>query len=66
MSFLNWPTEKVPSSRRSRQHRRSVVSDLFEKFRRAFPEVTYELLWQSPTVDAQAWRLGSAPSTAIS
>ena len=60
MSFLNWPAEEVLPSRRSQQHRRRVLSDLFTKFRRAFPEVTYELLWESPTLNAQAWRLGSA------
>jgi hypothetical protein len=37
-----------------------VLSDLFKRFRRAFPEVTYELPWESPTINAQAWRLGSA------
>jgi hypothetical protein len=36
------------------------MAALFEKFGSAFPEVTYELLWESPTVNAQAWRLGSA------
>lgn len=60
MSFLNWPTEEMLPSRRAQQRRRHVVSDLFEKFNRAFPEITYELLWESPTVNAQAWRLGSA------
>lgn len=60
MSFLNWPTEEVLPSRRAQQHRRRVVSELFRKFYHAFPEVTYELLWESPTVNAQAWRLGSA------
>ena len=60
MSFLNWPTEEVLPSRRAQQHRRRVVSELLEKFNQAFPEVTYELFWESPTVNAQAWRLGSA------
>lgn len=60
MSFLNWPREEeVLPSRRSQQYRRHVLSDLFEKFHRAFPQVTYELLWESPTINAQAWRLGS-------
>jgi hypothetical protein len=58
MSFLDWPTEEVLPSRRAQQHRRRVVSELFRKFDLAFPEVTYELLWESPTVNAQAWRLG--------
>ena len=60
MSFLNWPVEEGLPSRRAQQHRRHVVSNLFDKFRHAFPEITYELLWESPTVNAQAWRLGSA------
>jgi hypothetical protein len=60
MTFLNWPKEEALPSRRSQRHRRRVLSDLFKKFRRAFPEVTYELLWESPTINAQAWRLGSA------
>jgi hypothetical protein len=60
MSFLDWPTEEVLPSRRAQQHRRRVVSELFRRFHQAFPEVTYELLWESPTVNAQAWRLGPA------
>jgi len=60
MSFLDWPAEEVLPSRRAQQHRRRVVSELFKRFHQAFPEVTYELLWESPTVNAQAWRLGSA------
>ena len=60
MSFLNWPAEEVLPSRRIQQRRRRVVLDLFDKFGRAFPEITYELFWESPTINAQAWRLGSA------
>lgn len=60
MSFLNWPTEEKLSSRRSHHHRRQVMADLFRTFSEAFPDVTYELLWDSPSINAQAWRLGSA------
>jgi hypothetical protein len=60
MSFLNWPAEEVLPSRRAQQQRRCVVLDLLNKFGHAFPEITYELLWESPTINAQAWRLGSA------
>jgi hypothetical protein len=60
MSFLNFPTEQALPNRRIQQRRRRVVLDLLDKFGRAFPEITYELLWESPTVNAQAWRLGSA------
>ena len=59
MSFLDRPVEEVLPSRRVQQQRRRVVLDLLDKFRRAFPEVTYELLWESPAINAQAWRLGS-------
>ncbi len=60
MSFLNWPAEEALRSRDAQQHRRRVALDLLQKFSAAFPEVTYELLWESPTLNAQAWRLGSA------
>jgi hypothetical protein len=60
MSFLAWPTEEVLPSRRAQQHRRCVVSALLKIFNQAFPELTYELLWESPTINAQAWRLGPA------
>ena len=60
MSFLNWPTEKVLPNQRTQQRRRRVVLDLLNKFGYAFPEITYELVWESPTINAQAWRLGSA------
>jgi hypothetical protein len=60
MSFLNWPAEEVLPSRRIQQRRRRVVLDLLDKFGCAFPEIAYELLWESATINAQAWRLGSA------
>jgi Zn-dependent protease with chaperone function len=60
MSFLNSPVEEVLPSRRVQQQRQRVVLDLLDKFSRAFPEVIYELRWESPTINAQAWRLGSA------
>ena len=60
MSFLNWPAEEVLPSLRVQQRRRRVVLDLLEEFGRAFPEITYELLWELATINAQAWRLGSA------
>jgi len=60
MSFLNWSAEETLPSRRVQQRRRRVVLDLFEKFGRTFPEIDYELIWESPTINAQAWRLGSA------
>lgn len=60
MSFLDWPVEEVLPSRRAQQQRRRAVLDLLDKFGHAFPEVTYELRWESPTINAQAWQLGSA------
>jgi hypothetical protein len=60
MSFFNWPAEEALPSRRAQQHRRRVVLDLLDKFGRQFPEITYELLWESGTINSQAWRLGSA------
>jgi hypothetical protein len=60
MSFLDQAADEVLPSPRSQQRRRRVVMDLLGKFQAAFPQVTYELLWESPTVNAQAWRFGSS------
>src|SRR4051794_1147550 len=60
MSLLNWPAETVLPSRRAQQHRRRVVSGLLHRFGCEFSEITYELHWGSPSVNAQAWRFGSA------
>ena len=60
MSFLNGPVEETLPSLRIQQRRRRIVLDLLDKFGRAFPEITYELIWESPTVNAQAWYFGSA------
>jgi hypothetical protein len=59
MSFLGWPAEEKLPSRRSQLRRRSVALALLDKFGHAFSGVTYDLLWESPTINAQAWRLGN-------
>lgn len=59
MSFLGWPAEEKLPSRRSQVRRRSVALALLDEFRRAFPEIAYDLLWESPTINAQAWRFGT-------
>ena len=59
MSFLAWPTEAISPDRRFRQRRERLILDLLDKFARSFPEVAYELIWESPTINAQAWRYRS-------
>jgi hypothetical protein len=60
MSFLNWPVEQLHLSHRSQQRRKNVTLHLLDRFGRAFPEITYQLVSGSTTVNSQAWRLGSA------
>jgi Zn-dependent protease with chaperone function len=60
LSFLNSPIEQNLLSQRSRQRRKKIALSLLDRFGEAFPEINYELLWESPTVNAQAWRLGPA------
>lgn len=36
-----------------------VAKHLLVLFGKAFPQISYDLLWQSPTINAQAWRDGS-------
>jgi hypothetical protein len=59
MSFLSWPVEQKQLSPRARQRRKSIILNLLDQFGEAFPQITYELLWESATINAQAWRLGS-------
>jgi len=59
MSFLNLPVERNQLSQRTRQRRKKIALSLLDQFGQAFPEITYELLWESATINAQAWRLGS-------
>lgn len=60
MSFLNWPVEQEQLGQRARLRRKALALRLLDQFGQAFPEITYELFWESPTVNAQAWRLGPA------
>jgi hypothetical protein len=60
MSFLSGSVERNLLSQRSLQRRKRIALDLLRQFGEAFPEITYELFWESPSVNAQAWRLGSA------
>jgi hypothetical protein len=60
MSFLNGPVERNLLIERSLRRKRKIALNLLDRFGKAFPEITYELFWESPSVNAQAWRLGSA------
>jgi hypothetical protein len=59
MTFLNWPTEQVLPSRRVQGQRRRVALDLLDMFACAFPQINYQFIWESPSLTAQAWMLGS-------
>jgi hypothetical protein len=59
MSFLGWPVEERRLPSRQRRARRQLILRLLDIYQRAFPGVTYELLWDSPSINAQAWRLGT-------
>jgi hypothetical protein len=59
MSFLSGSVEQNLLSRRSLQRRKRITLNLLRQFGEAFPEITYELYWESLSVNAQAWRLGS-------
>jgi hypothetical protein len=60
MSFIDWPIENCRTSRLGYIRRRNAASFLIELFARTFPQVSYRLVWESPHINAQAWRLGEA------
>jgi hypothetical protein len=65
MSFLNWPIEQSAPDWNRWRHRKYMAMDLLRHFQRAFPEVAYQLLWISPTINAQAWISGAAKNVTI-
>ena len=58
MTFLQWPAEERQLTSRQREVRHRIMLRLLEAFGNAFPTITYELLWASSSINAQAWRLG--------
>jgi hypothetical protein len=60
MSFLDWPIEHCRPSHLGYSRRLNTASSLIELFARAFPQISYRLLWESRHINAQAWRLGEA------
>jgi hypothetical protein len=59
MSFLGWPTESQQLGKRTYQRRKVTAHGLVDQFAKAFSEIQYDLLWDTPTANAQAWRLGN-------
>jgi hypothetical protein len=59
MSFLNWPVEQTILSQRAQQARKRLALELLDRFGRTFAGINYQLLWESSTINSQAWRLGS-------
>ena len=60
MSFLSWPVHKANLSSRAQQRRKEVIVGLMGQFEKTFPGITYELLWESSSINSVAWRLGEA------
>ena len=65
MSFLGWPMEQGPVRKRRSQRRKKIATDLLKLFGNTFPEITYDLLWESPTINAQAWLVGSVRRVSV-
>src|SRR2546429_9464997 len=59
MSFLGWPVEHSRQSERTRRRRKAIAVRLICQFAEAFKEIQYDLLWDAPTINAQAWRQGN-------
>jgi hypothetical protein len=58
MNFLDWPVEEYQSSERTRRRRKAIAVRLIAQFASAFQEIEYDLFWDAPVINAQAWRLG--------
>lgn len=58
MSFLDWPIEVETPPHRANARRKRLAEQLIARFSQAFPQISYTLVWRSPLINAQAWRLG--------
>ena len=59
MSFPGWPIEQPKLGERISRRRKALAMALISKFAEVFKEIEYELLWDVPTINAQAWRVGN-------
>jgi hypothetical protein len=57
---MNWVAEDDLQTRgQPHGRRRRLMLKLIDVFSSAFPEILYELIWSSPSINAQAWRFGN-------
>jgi len=56
VSFLGWPVEHHVLSERTRRRRKATALRILKSFADTFVDVEYDLLWENPTINAQAWR----------
>jgi hypothetical protein len=59
MSFLGWDFEKTDLPEADLRKRRSWAEMLVGLFSKEFHEITFELMWDSASVNSQAWKLDS-------
>jgi hypothetical protein len=58
MSFFDWPVEDCQPSEGAQKRRRRTAARLIRQFASAFQEIEYELFWEVPLINAQAWCFG--------
>lgn len=58
MSFLGWPVEHHALSERTCRRRKATALRIIRRFAETFCDIEYDLLWENPTINAQAWRFG--------
>lgn len=58
MSFFDSPIEQTQVSSSFAARRKKSATELLALFRQYFPGIIYDLMWASPTINAQAFRLG--------
>jgi hypothetical protein len=55
MSFLGWPVERHELSGRAQRRRKATALRIMRCFAETFIGIEYDLLWENPTINAQAW-----------
>jgi hypothetical protein len=58
VTFLDGPIEAAPILPAHHQRRKRIAIDLLNRFSRVYPQIVYDLFWESKSVNAQAWQIG--------
>jgi hypothetical protein len=65
VAFLDGPLETVLQLPARQERRKRIALALLDRFSKVFPLIIYDLFWESRSINAQAWQIGSEKHVSI-